>query len=181
MRAGICLLAILRKMLSASMRDLLAGTIAGVASASNHLATRASVMAWIIGIDEAGYGPNLGPFVMAAIACWLPDRFAGDCLWAHLAAAVRRGADADDGRLLIDDSKKVSSTARGLAGLEIGVHTFVWRQRSALHGFLEGLCPIDVAHLKREVWYKGDSHLPLLVQDDALARAFKLLDETCAD
>ncbi len=138
-------------------------------------------MAWIIGIDEAGYGPNLGPFVMAAIACWLPDRFAGDCLWAHLAAAVRRGADADDGRLLIDDSKKVYSTARGLAGLEIGVHTFVWRQRSALHGFLEGLCPADVTDLQREAWYKGDSQLPLLVQNDMLTRAVTRLDETCAD
>ena len=25
-------------------------------------------MPWIVGIDEAGYGPNLGPFVMTAVA-----------------------------------------------------------------------------------------------------------------
>ena len=65
-------------------------------------------MAWIIGIDEAGYGPNLGPFVMTAVALRVPDDGEAD-LWQHLAAAVRRATDADDGRLLVADSKVVYS------------------------------------------------------------------------
>ena len=49
-------------------------------------------MPWIIGIDEAGYGPPLGPLVMTAVACRVPDGAAdadGDAqahLLAHLAA-----------------------------------------------------------------------------------------------
>lgn len=137
-------------------------------------------MAWVIGIDEAGYGPNLGPLVMTAVACRLPDRHAGGCLWTLLAPAVRRAADADDGRLLIDDSKKVYSTARGLAGLELGVHTAVWRRRAALHALAEQLCPADVAELRQEAWYKGDSPLPLLVEEESLSRAVTEFDEVCA-
>ena len=38
-------------------------------------------MAWIIGIDEAGYGPNLGPFVMTATACRVPDNLGHFDLW----------------------------------------------------------------------------------------------------
>jgi hypothetical protein len=30
-------------------------------------------MAWMIGIDEAGYGPNLGPLAVAASAWWVED------------------------------------------------------------------------------------------------------------
>jgi ribonuclease HII len=137
-------------------------------------------MAWIIGIDEAGYGPNLGPFVMSAVACQLPDRCAGDCLWALLTAAVRRGTEADDGRILIDDSKKVYATARGLAGLELGVHAAIWREGATLQRLLGRLCPADVADLQRECWYQGDSGLPLLVTGAELAGAVKQFDQACA-
>jgi hypothetical protein len=137
-------------------------------------------MAWIIGIDEAGYGPNLGPFVMTAVACRLPDRCLQECLWTLLAATVRRGTDADDGRLLIDDSKKVYSTARGLAGLELGVHTTIWRDRATLHGLVERWCPADVADLRCEAWYKGERPLPLFVATEALTRLVPSFDRACA-
>jgi ribonuclease HII len=74
-------------------------------------------MPWIVGLDEAGYGPNLGPLVQAAVAVRAPD---DGCLWARLAAAVRRAAGPDDGRLVIDDSKLVYAGPAGLARLERG-------------------------------------------------------------
>ncbi len=62
-------------------------------------------MPWVVGIDEAGYGPNLGPLVQAAVALYLPD---GDHAgWETLKPVVRRCGEKADGRLLIDDSKKV--------------------------------------------------------------------------
>ncbi len=68
-------------------------------------------MTWIIGIDEAGYGPNLGPFVMTSIACRVPDSYRDANLWQLLRPAVRRCSDADEGQLLIDDSKLVYTGA----------------------------------------------------------------------
>src|SRR5438477_3466657 len=79
------------------------------------------IMPWIIGIDEAGYGPNLGPLVMTSVACRVPDCHAEADLWHLLRAAVRRPEEKDDGRLLVGDSKIVYSSTRGLAGLEGGV------------------------------------------------------------
>ena len=67
-------------------------------------------MPWIIGIDEAGYGPNLGPFVMTAVACRVPDDLAGANLWHVLAAAVRQDATPTTAASLVDDSKLVYST-----------------------------------------------------------------------
>ena len=84
-------------------------------------------MAWIIGIDEAGYGPNLGPLVMTSVACQVPDEHADADLWQRLAGAVRRGRDRDDGRLVVDDSKVIHSSARGLAALEQQVLALLWR------------------------------------------------------
>ena len=72
-------------------------------------------MPWLIGIDEAGYGPNLGPLVVATTACRVPAE-APACLWQALAPAVRRRDHDDDGRLLIDDSKKVNEGPAGSPG-----------------------------------------------------------------
>src|SRR2546423_14891314 len=76
-------------------------------------------MPWLVGLDEAGSGPNLGPLVQAAVAARVPDGV--ECLWRCLAAGVRRAADPDDGRVLIDDSKLVYAGPNGLARLERSV------------------------------------------------------------
>lgn len=77
-------------------------------------------MPWVIGIDEAGYGPNLGPLVQAAALARLPDAdIAG---WVTFRQRVRRAGEPGDARILVDDSKKVHASgglpalARSLAG-----------------------------------------------------------------
>ncbi len=97
---------------------------------------RREVMAWIIGIDEAGYGPNLGPLVVAASVWRLPDDRLGDDLYPLAAPAVtpmpaqgargrrlRGGEEAALRPVLIADSKLVYSRSGGLEELERGVLT----------------------------------------------------------
>src|SRR5437762_217480 len=62
---------------------------------SNHGSGRTPFMPWIVGIDEAGYGPNLGPLVMTSVACRVPDGLADADLWSPLQSAVRRHSEVD--------------------------------------------------------------------------------------
>jgi hypothetical protein len=122
-------------------------------------------MPWIIGIDEAGYGPNLGPLVMTSVACRVPDELAGRDLWQVLRAGVRRQGDADDGRLVVEDSKAVYSSARGLAALEAGVLATLAGCPGAARGSLAEcvgwLAPDGHAELLDERWFTGASALPV--------------------
>jgi hypothetical protein len=67
-------------------------------------------MRWA-GIDEAGYGPNLGPLVMTAIVAEGPGESAPD-VWGDLAKTVSR-AGGPPGRLWVDDSKQVYKAGQG--------------------------------------------------------------------
>src|SRR5262245_36028648 len=126
-------------------------------------------MAWIVGIDEAGYGPNLGPFVMTSVACQAPDPVSGD-LWQALRTAVRRRGEKPDGRFLVEDSKLVYSTARGLADLETGVLATASPCRAdtalTVARLIDHLCPTAHDELRGEPWYSGATAVPIQVTVD---------------
>jgi len=74
------------------------------------------------GIDEAGYGPLLGPLVVscAAFACEKPEAD----LWNDLAPVVRLTAAHWDG-LVVQDSKLLFRRPHGIRRLEEGCLSFV--------------------------------------------------------
>ena len=78
-------------------------------------------MTWLVGVDEAGYGPNLGPLVVAATAWRLPDTMApaDTDLYQLLDSALT--AAPDGRRLVVADSKQVYKPGQGLSALETTV------------------------------------------------------------
>ena len=79
-------------------------------------------MTLLVGIDEAGYGPHLGPLVVAAAAM----EFRGDALpdpdlWPALAEHVHKRPAGAKGRVIICDSKIAHAGPRGDAHLERAV------------------------------------------------------------
>jgi len=74
-------------------------------------------MGVIVGMDEAGLGPNLGPFVVAATVWEFPGPSRNVDLFDALKDAVAP-EPCPRGRVHITDSKQIFSPARGLADLE---------------------------------------------------------------
>lgn len=119
-------------------------------------------MPWIIGIDEAGYGPNLGPLVMTSAACRVPAERVGCNLWELLANTVRRPEEPADERIVVGDSKLVYTSARGLGDLETSVlAVFLSRfLRARLEQLLECISPNHLPDVRSEPWYTGETRLP---------------------
>jgi len=82
-------------------------------------------MAILVGIDEAGYGPHLGPLVVAAAAGKFPGDAAGDPnLWGALRGHVRKRPSGRSSRVVICDSK-VAYGGGNIATLERAVLGFL--------------------------------------------------------
>ncbi len=121
----------------------------------------------IVGIDEAGYGPLLGPLVVARssfrVRDWEPSKPAPD-LWKLLKAATCRKASDKARRIPFDDSKKLkrpNDSGEPLAHLLRGVLAMLALGESGRRPvndleFFEALGVV----VEPQVWYEGEP-LPL--------------------
>ena len=116
------------------------------------------------GIDEAGYGPFLGPLVVASTVFEVPATPREGVLWDVLRDAVKRHKGGADGRIVVDDSKKVYSAAGGFRRLEEATLSFL-RSSTPLPRKVEAL--LDVLGCAPQVppppWFRGvlDMHIPV--------------------
>ena len=81
-------------------------------------------MGYLIGTDEAGYGPNLGPLVISATVWEAPDGAGGEDLFDRLSHVITREPNrvsADGPRVAMADSKVLYTAGNGLRRLERGL------------------------------------------------------------
>lgn len=154
-------------------------------------------MGLVIGVDEAGYGPNLGPLVISA-SVWETPGDPGDFdMWRALrpvvsntppraarrssgAATPSNGAAAAlvkrrNSRLHVADSKQVYSPARGLGPLETSVLSLLGCQAafSTLRELWRHLCGQAPKSSCLEPWFADggiDLPLPLVADGQDIAR-----------
>lgn len=133
-------------------------------SADSGMMHRMSERTLLVGIDEAGYGPLLGPLVVSAAAFEVPKATADACLWSLLRDSVSATASARRSRVPIIDSKKLFSQKDGLARLERAVLSVIsaWRGLPpSLFGLLRLLNPDVLEKLPEYPWYRdADPPLP---------------------
>jgi len=122
------------------------------------------------GIDEAGYGPLIGPLVVGAAALEVegePAAAAGGPppeLWDRLQRAVcRNRAEARGGRIAVADSKKLYTPKQGARHLERGVLAFAHlagERPDRLDRWLARLDPEGAPALARVPWYAPTAERP---------------------
>ncbi len=133
-------------------------------------------MAYLIGTDEAGYGPNLGPLLISATVWRIPDQLSREDLYTLLDEVVSRRPTSrqDSPSVPIADSKALYNSGSGLGALEYGVFVALaaaglmpasWRDAWSL------LAPQCQSILQTAPWYaEFDQELPLETNPETLQR-----------
>lgn len=152
--------------------------------------------ATVVGIDEAGYGPLLGPLVVSATAFDVPvallksaaDPADGPDFWKLLSDSVIRGFSKRDPRLAVADSKKLHGKGGGRHGLmllERAVMAFLGQlgePPAGLRELLGRVCPHVLGQLSGYPWYAAaDVELPADCGRDAVSLQRGVLGRSLAE
>ncbi|MES2792057.1 MAG: hypothetical protein V4719_20750 [Planctomycetota bacterium] len=78
-------------------------------------------MGFVIGMDEAGYGPNLGPLVVTVTVWEVPGAPKSTTFWDQFEGLVVQRPPRSADEIQIADSKVVHDIAKGVGPLERGV------------------------------------------------------------
>jgi ribonuclease HII len=137
-------------------------------------------MAVLAGIDEAGFGPVLGPLVVTSSVFLAPDNVYDKDLWYILYNSVGKKKKHLAGRLLICDSKKAYTPSTGLHHLNRTVLALLRCQNQkagTVAELLSILCPDCLSRLKQYPWYKNVQNKILPRQPDDVEIAANTLNE----
>jgi hypothetical protein len=168
-----------------------------------------AVMGILIGMDEAGYGPQLGPLVVAATAWEVGEqtevrgqksdvsnkataggvslasaarpKLGAHDLYRSLRAVVSRSSS--ERKIAIADSKVLYKPGLGLRQLERGVHAVLLAMEQSLASWSEIVdgCRADTdAHHRRLPWHDGfNCRLPVDAVAEELAQLGERLARAC--
>lgn len=135
-----------------------------------------------LGMDEAGYGPNLGPLVISASVWEVPDGVDESGLNPLVAGAIAsasrssmRGGPQRHGEIpwVVADSKAVYQSGKGFTTLEHGVLvalTMLGQTPRTWRGLWEVLAPSSHQARQAHPWYADfDTPIPLEADADSIA------------
>ncbi len=137
----------------------------------------------IAGIDEAGYGPTIGPFVLSKVVVEIPEKHSDEAnLWHVFKNAISDKIQRRGNRIVVNDSKKVYQQKRGLCLLEEAVLSFVWGTKEQVTRFsdlLKLISDYDEDVLYKYPWYNGkDINLPVASNESAILNYADLIKDT---
>jgi hypothetical protein len=140
-------------------------------------------MGYLIGTDEAGYGPNLGPLVISATVWEAPEGVGGEDLFdrlSHVITQEPRRVSANGGpRVAMADSKRLYTPGKGLRNLERGLLAALGlldhRPRTS-RGVWQILAGESLDHMRSIPWYADhDVPAPLDCAADEIEPAIEAL------
>lgn len=124
---------------------------------------------YLIGVDEAGLAPNLGPLVITATFWELPRSLDSASIWEAFSPVLSRERPRNKNLLHVADSKQVHQASKGLYSLERGVLStlaLLNHRPLTLQALWSALSPHGAAEFLSEPWNQ-ESPPALPVETDA--------------